>query len=211
MRRKCSLDGLEKAILVISALLIPITVGIGIFKVNTEEKENYVSVWKETSSSQQSDEVSLKQKEFTFQQNASLDLDSSAYFDGSVEDLKQIELNLDDVDMAKPGTYKATAIYKKKPYNFTIKVEKSDSPTITAEKSSFKYIVGPYSTMDEVKDIANVTATDKDGKDITKDIVGWTDKLPAEYGEKNYTLSVTDTYGNVGYLNIVVNFEKVRN
>ena len=65
--------------------------------------------------------------------------------------------------------------------------------------------------MDEVKEIANVTAVDKDGNDITKDIVGWPEKLPAEYGETIYKLNVTDTYGNVGYLNIEIDFEKVRN
>ena len=31
--------------------------------------------------------------------------------------------------------------------------------------------------MDEVKEIANVTAVDKDGNDITKDIVGWPEKF----------------------------------
>ena len=64
--------------------------------------------------------------------------------------------------------------------------------------------------MDEVKEIANVTAVDKDGNDITKDIEAGL-KLPAEYGETIYKLNVTDTYGNVGYLNIEIDFEKVRN
>ena len=65
MKGKSSLDGLEKAILGISALLIPIVTGVGVFKANTQKKENYVSVWKETDTSQKSDEISLKKKEFT--------------------------------------------------------------------------------------------------------------------------------------------------
>ena len=53
------------------------------------------------------------------------------------KDLKQIELSLDDVDMTKPGTYKASATYKKKSYDFTINIEKSDNPTISAENGFF--------------------------------------------------------------------------
>ena len=42
----------REAILGISALLIPIIAGVGVFKANTQKKENYVSVWKETDTSQ---------------------------------------------------------------------------------------------------------------------------------------------------------------
>ena len=65
--------------------------------------------------------------------------------------------------------------------------------------------------MDEVKEIANVSATDANGNDITEDIVGWTDTLPVEEGKKDYRLSVTDSSGNTGYLIVTVDFQRVRN
>ena len=92
-----------------------------------------------------------------------------------------------------------------------MKVEESENPTLKADKTSFKYLVGAYSTMDEVKEIANVSATDANGNDITEDIVGWTDTLPVEEGKKDYRLSVTDSSGNTGYLIVTVDFQRVRN
>ena len=48
-------------------------------------------------------------------------------------------------------------------------------------------------------------------KNITEDIVGWTDTLPVEEGKKDYRLSVTDSSGNTGYLIVTIDFQRVRN
>ena len=47
MKKSNSLDKVEKTVLVIAVLLIPITIGLGVFKNSTQEKKPYVSVRKE--------------------------------------------------------------------------------------------------------------------------------------------------------------------
>jgi len=157
------------------------------------------------------DGVALISKEYTIKRNGNLSLDAEEYFEGSSEDLKKMELDFEKVDLSKVGSYPVTAELGNKAFHFTVKVEESENPTIKADKTSFKYLVGAYSTMDEVKEIANVSATDANGNDITEDIVGWTDTLPVEEGKKDYRLSVTDSSGNTGYLIVTIDFQRVRN
>ena len=213
MKKSNSLDKVEKTVLVIAVLLIPITIGLGVFKNSTQEKKPYVSVRKEETkaSKEIKDGVALISKEYTIKRNGNLSLDAEEYFEGSSEDLKKMELDFEKVDLSKVGSYPVTAELGNKAFHFTVKVEESENPTIKADKTSFKYLVGAYSTMDEVKEIANVSATDANGNDITEDIVGWTDTLPVEEGKKDYRLSVTDSSGNTGYLIVTIDFQRVRN
>lgn len=212
MKKANSLDKIEKTVLAIAVLLIPITIGLGIFKNSTQEKKPYVSMRKEqTTVSKEVDDVTLISKEFSVKRNGNISKDPEDYFEGNREDLQKIEMDFDKVDMSKAGSYPVKATLGNKNFHFTLNVEESENPLLKADKTSFKYIVGAYSTMDEVKEIANVKATDANGNDITKDIIGWSDTLPVEEGKKDYRLSVTDSNGNIGYLIVTVDFEKVRN
>lgn len=211
MKIKNPLDKIEKAILIIGIILLLILTGLGIFYSSNKKVEPYVSNYSEDKVADETDEVVLKQETFTIQRNGPLDNDPAEFFDGSVENLEQIELDLDDVNISEEGSYKATATFKDTDYEFTIVVEESENPILTAENTSFKYLVGTYSTIEEVIEIAGVTATDIDGNDITEDIVGWPEALPTTYEETTYKLNVTDMYGNVGYINITVDFQRVIN
>lgn len=212
MKKSNSLDKIEKTVLAIAVLLIPITIGLGVFKNSTQEKKPYVSMRKEqTTVSKEVDDVTLISKEFNAKRNGNISKDPEDYFEGNREDLQKIEMDFDKVDMSKAGSYPVKATLDNKNFHFTLNVEESENPLLKADKTSFKYIVGAYSTMDEVKEIANVKATDANGNDITKDIIGWSDTLPVEEGKKDYRLSVTDSNGNIGYLIVAVDFEKVRN
>lgn len=211
MKIKNPLDKIEKAILIIGIILLLILTGLGIFYSSNKKVEPYVSNYSEDKVADETDEVVLKQESFTIQRNGPLDTDPAEFFDGSVENLEQIELDLDDVNISEEGSYKATAKFKDTDYEFTIVVEESQNPILTAENTSFKYLVGTYSTIEEVIEIAGVTATDIDGNDITEDIVGWPESLPTTYEETTYKLNVTDMYGNVGYINITVDYQRVVN
>lgn len=211
MKIKNPLDKIEKAILIIGILLLLILIGLGIFYSSNKKVEPYVSNYSEDKVADETDEVVLKQESFTIQRNGPLDNDSAEFFDGSVENLEQIELDLDDVNISEEGSYKATAKFKDTDYEFTIVVEESQNPKLTAENTSFKYLVGTYSTIEEVIEIAGVTATDIDGNDITEDIIGWPEILPTTYEETTYKLNVTDMYGNVGYINVTVDYQRVVN
>lgn len=209
MKIKNPLDKIEKAILIIGIILLLILLGLGIFYSSNKKIERYVSNYSEDKVADETDEVVLKQESFTIQRNGPLDNDPAEFFDGSVENLEQIELDLDDVNISEEDSYKATATFKDTDYEFTIVVEESENPILTAENTSFKYLVGTYSTIEEVIEIAGVTATDIDGNDITEDIVGWPETLPTAYEETTYKLNVTDIYGNVGYVNITVDYQRV--
>lgn len=209
-KKKNALDKIEKLILVCSLLVLLILIGAGVFYSKNRKPVPYKSDYSQAAVAENNDDVVLKSKSFSFPRNASLDTDdASQFFDGSVENLNKVELNLNKVDMSAAGSYKASAKYKDKKFSFTVKVEESQNPLLKAENPSFKYIVGPYSTIDEVIALAGVTATDKDGNDITDDIVGWPDSLPASFEKTTYRLNVTDKFGNVGYINITVDFQKV--
>ena len=55
--------------------------------------------------------------------------------------------------MTKPGTYKASATYKRNLMISLLILKKVIIRQLVLKKDSFKYIIGPYSTMDEVKEI----------------------------------------------------------
>ncbi len=209
-KKKNALDKIEKLILVCSLLALLILTGAGVFYSQNKKTVPYKSDYRQNAVADEENDVVLKSKSFSFPRNASLDAeDASQFFDGSVENLKKVELNLNKVDMSAVGSYKASAKYKDKKFNFTVKVEESQNPLLKAENPSFKYIVGPYSSIDEVIALAGVTATDKDGNDITDDIVGWPDSLPVTLEKTTYKLNVTDKFGNVAYINIVVDYQRV--
>ena len=62
MKGKSSLDGLEKAILGISALLIPIVTGVGVFKAILRKKKIMYPYGKKQILHKKSDEISFKRK-----------------------------------------------------------------------------------------------------------------------------------------------------
>lgn len=209
MKKKNSLDKIEKLAIGAGYLLIVGLLGFGVYKNQTEEKVEYKSVHKdEKTAESDNSEVKLLAETFTLKQNGDLSKDASDYFEASDEELQDIEIDFDNVQMDTAGTYSVKATYKKEKYNFDIIVVESDNPTITAENESFHYFIGEYSSMDEVIEIAGVTAVDKDGNDITEDIMGWEESFPVETGEKEYRLSVLDNYGNTGYLTITVDFQR---
>lgn len=209
MKKKNSLDKIEKVVIGAGCLLIAGLLGLGIYKNQTEEKVEYKSVRKEEKTAESDNsEVKLLAESFTLKQNGDLSKDASDYFEASSEELQDIKINFDEVQMDTAGTYPVEATYKKEIFNFDIIVEESDNPIITAENESFRYFIGEYSSMDEVIEIAGVTAVDKDGNDITQDIMGWEESFPVETGEKEYRLSVLDNYGNTGYLTITVDFQR---
>ena len=82
--------------MVIAVLLIPITIGLGVFKNSTQEKKPYVSVRKEETkvSKEIKDGVALISKEYTIKRNGNLSLDAEEYFEGSSEDLKKDGIRL---------------------------------------------------------------------------------------------------------------------
>lgn len=210
MKKKNSLDKIEKISIGIGCLLVVFLVGLGMFKQQTMERFDYKSVSKEENPSETNlDDIKLLSDTFTVKQNGNLSKDPADYFDINIEKQQEIEMDFSEVDMNQVGIYLVKANYKDKNYDFKVKVEESDNPLITAENESFRYFVGQYSSIEEVKELAGVTAIDKDGNDITEDIVGWEDNLPTEMGEREYKLSVVDNYGNTGYLYIIVDFQKV--
>lgn len=209
MKIKYSLDKFEKVILILAISAVLILIVFGFFYSANKKTEPYVSNYSEDNVIVETDEVTLKQDTFTMQRNGSLDNDPADYFNGSAENLRQIQLNLSEVNTLQVGSYHASATLNDTVYEFTINVEESQNPYLSAENQNFRFFIGNYSTIEEVIDIAGVTATDIDGNDISEDIVGWPDTLPDTYGETTYRLSVTDMYGNVGYIYIVVNYQEV--
>ena len=123
------------------------------------------------------------------------------------EQAEQIYIEFDKVDPTKVGTYNLSGKYKDKKFNFSIVVDESDNPMIQAEKTSFKYIIGQYSDVEEVKQIIGATAVDSNGNDLTNDIIGFPTQFPAEKGHHTYYLNVSDIRGNTGFLEIDINFE----
>ena len=209
MKIKYSLDKFEKVILILAISALLILIVFGFFYSATKKVEPYVSNYSEDNIVVETDEVTLKQDTFTIQRNGPLGNDPADYFNGSMENLGKIELNLSEVNTLQVGSYRATATFNDTVYEFTIVVEESENPYLSAVNQSFRFFIGTYSTIQEVIEIAGVTATDIDGNDITEDIVGWPDSLPDTYGETTYRLNVTDMYGNVGYIYIVVNYQEV--
>ena len=200
------LTGIEKIVLLLSIVLIIIVCGVGYIK-SLDKKEPYKSQIIDYKPNNK--KLSLKHKEFTLKQNGRLDQDASTYFTGTSEQLKKVNLNFDDVDMHTVGTYEVSATDGKKTYTFTIKVEESNNPTITAQRESFDYIIGPYSTIEEVQSIISATAKDINGNNLSVDIEGYPTTFPNEMGKHSYQLQVSDTQQNTGYLEIVINFRSL--
>lgn len=214
MGRTKKLDKIEKLVLLCGVLLILLIGGIGVLKGFTSKPEGYVSneTADETTAREEEDEekgVSLKKDRFTMKVNGALDQDASGYFEGSVAELKKVEMDFSGVNTNAVGTYTVKAAYKDRDFDFSLEVEQSENPIMGAYQTSFKYLIGAYSSMDEVRSLAGVTALDKDGRDISADVIGWPKELPSENGKKTYRLQATDVYGNTGYIDITVDFQLV--
>ncbi len=201
---KTKLTKIEKIVLVVCVCLVPLTMGIGYMK-QSKPKEKYVSIIKENKIAK-GNEVALKNKEFHMKRNGKLDTSIENYFYCSVKQAEQIYIEFDKVDPTKVGTYKLSGKYKDKKFKFSIVVDESDNPMIQAEKSSFKYIIGQYSNVEEIKQIIGATAIDKNGNDLTNDIIGFPAQFPSEKGEHTYYLNVSDNQGNTGFLQIDIDF-----
>lgn len=202
---KTKLTKIEKVALVVCVCFVPLTMGIGYMK-QSKPKEEYVSNIEENEIVK-GNEVSLKNKEFHMKKNGKLDRSIENYFYCSAKQAEQIYIEFDKVDPTKVGTYNLSGKYKDKKFNFSIVVDESDNPMIQAEKTSFKYIIGQYSDVEEVKQIIGATAVDSNGNDLTNDIIGFPTQFPAEKGHHTYYLNVSDIRGNTGFLEIDINFE----
>lgn len=206
---KSSWSNFEKLVTVIAILFIPVIGTLGFMK-QSKPKDTYISQVN-IKDITKTEGVSLKKKEFSLKTYGALDRDASYYFNGSAADIKKIDLDLHDVDTTKVGIYTAKASFDKQKFSFKIKVSEGKNPQIKAEKTSFKYFIGQYSTIDELKEIIHAKAQDTDGNDLTKEIMGWPQVFPREMGEQIYRLNVSDIYGNSGFLDIIIDFERVKN
>lgn len=202
---KTKLTKIEKLVLVASLCLVAMMMGAGYIK-QTKPKEKYVSTL-EQNKTIVGNEVSLKNKEFHMKKNGKLDTSIENYFYCSSKQAEQINIEFDKIDPTKVGTYKLSGKYKDKKFKFSIVVDESDNPMIQAEKTSFKYIIGQYSNVEEIKQIIGATAIDKNGNDLTNDIIGFPTQFPSEKGEHTYYLNVSDIQGNTGFLQIDIDFK----
>ena len=219
MKNGNGFDRFEKTIILIGVLVALLLACLGVLKSTFTKEDPYVSQATQSQSDtnktekapekEEATEVSLKQETFEVKRNGNLGTDASDYFDGSASELKKVELDLSAVDLSAEGTYEAKASYDDKEYSFQIKIIESYNPYVTAYNTSFKYMVGAYSSIDEVISMAGVQAVDIDGDDISDSITGWPTELPSENGTYSYHLSVTDDYGNTGYIVITITFQKV--
>lgn len=149
-----------------------VLLGFGYFYFSKRKIEIYDSHYSGNTIEDISNEVRLKQNTFIIQKNGLVSNDPAEFFNGSVKNLKQIKFNFNNVNVLKEGKYKAKAKFKDKEYKFIIVIEDSQNPTLIVENTNFKYLIGPYSTIEEVIEIAGVTAIDIESNDITEDIVG---------------------------------------
>lgn len=221
MKVKRIFDSVEISVILVGILMITAIVVFGFLKQGVNSKEPYVSNVKDDTTEMieadtQSSDVSystltLKQNSFTVKQNALLSDEVSTYFNGSETLLKKVSLDLSQVDMETVGIYVVSAKTDTQTYEFNIVVEESNNPSFTYDRNSFKYLVGAYSSMEEVIEMANVVAYDSLGNDISETIEGWPSTIPSTFGEQRYILTAKDSSGNVGYFVITVDFQKVVN
>lgn len=217
MKKGNELDHIEKLIILIGVIITLLFACIGVFHSVSTEKEPYVSQLAEkienTQDQKTADEeekdFALKSETFEVKRNGNLGIEASDYFDGSAAELEKVKLDLSNVDLTSIGTYEAKGTYDKKEYSFEIEVTESENPYVTASNTSLKYMIGQYSSMEEVASIAGVEAIDMDGNDISDTIAGWPQELPNENGTYLYRISATDGNGNTGYIVITVTFQKV--
>lgn len=206
-------DSIEMSVIVVGVVIIIGIVVVSMLKEGIEQKETYVSnIQEETAvSSEEVDTLSLKQEVFTVEQNGLLSEEISTYFNGNESLYESVTLDLSQVDMEAVGTYEASGTTEDETFTFEIEVEESENPSFTYAYQEFKYLVGAYSSIEEVKEIANVHAYDKEGNDITESIEGWPEELPTTYEETTYTLTAEDSEGNIGYVRITVEYQEVIN
>ena len=217
MKKGNALDRVEKIMICIGIVIVLLLACFGSFYAAYNKKEPYVSQVAETieknedqkTADEEEKGFALKSETFEVKRNGNLGIEASDYFDGSTAELEKVKLDLSNVDLTAVGTYRATGTYDKKEYSFAINVTESENPYVTASNTSLKYMIGQYSSMDEVASIAGVKAIDMDGNDISDTIAGWPQKLPSENGTYLYRISATDSKGNTGYIVISITFQKV--
>lgn len=217
MKNGNELDRIEKIIILVGVIFAFLLACTGILHSTFIEKEPYVSQLTETTENnedkktkdEEAKEFALKSERFEVKRNGNLGIEASDYFNGSSAELEKVKLDLSNVNLTTVGTYEAKGTYDKKDYPFEIKVTESENPYVTAYNTTLKYMIGEYSSIEEVASIAGVEAIDMDGNDISDTIAGWPQELPGENGTNLYRISATDGNGNTGYIVITVTFQKV--
>lgn len=204
MKKLFTFNKEEKVVLITGIIIIVLIIVGGVLKSKFIKEEPYVP--KDLSSSEVADEFSLKQETFTIQAGEKISKSASKYVTANSDDLKKVKMDLSKVDTTTPGTYKATAKLDKETLSFTVEVVESVNPVFKVAHENFQFIIEASSTMEEVKTYAGVTATDAKGNDITANITGWKETLPAEASTVVYDLSVADADGKKSEQKITVQY-----
>ena len=176
----------EKAVLAIGILMIAVVLTAGLLKQKFVKAEAYVPLKEEQ---QSVNAIAAKKETFIIEQNAKLSQKAET------DVLKKVKLDLSAVDVTTPGTYQAVASLQKERVSFAIKVVENAKPVIQAAHADFQFVIESNSTMQEVRDYADVTAADASGNDLSALITGWDEELPVEAKTVTYQLSVEDAQG----------------
>lgn len=151
--------------------------------------------------------ITLKKASFQVEVNGTLDEKVASYVEADKEVLKDIELNFDQVDVTKLGSYTATLSYQDETIDIPIIVKDTKAPVITVSNSQVEFTLEPTSTIEELVTFVNATAEDNyDGVIASDQIKGWPTELSTISQTKTYTLQVKDSSGNVGKKDITVQY-----
>lgn len=207
MKKYFSLNNVEKIVLFAGVILIVVAAVLGIVKSQFSKEQPYESPSAETGKNEKettSDKLQLKKDRFVHIIGETLDEKPATYLSNTAKDLKDVKMDFSNVDPATAGTYTATATKGSDVKEFTIVVAQSKEPIFAADHVEVYFYLEANSTMQEVKDYANVTAKDVYGNDISANITGWGSELPAEAQTIVYPLTVKDAEGNTASLDISV-------
>lgn len=182
----------EKAVLAIGVLVIVIVLAAGLLKQKFVKAETYVPLAEDI---QTVNAIAAKKDIFAIELNGKLSQEAETYVNADSDVLKNVKLDLSAVDVTTPGTYQASATLQKETVTFKIKVVENAKPVIQAAHADFQFVIEADSTMQEVREYANVTAADASGNDLSAAITGWDEELPAEAKTVTYELSVKDAQG----------------
>lgn len=182
----------EKAVLAIGVLVIVIVLAAGLLKQKFVKAEIYVPLAEDI---QTVNAIAAKKDIFAIELNGKLSQKAETYVNADSDVLKNVKLDLSAVDVTTPGTYQASATLQKETVTFKIKVVENAKPVIQAAHADFQFVIEADSTMQEVREYANVTAADASGNDLSAAITGWDEELPAEAKTVTYELSVKDAQG----------------
>lgn len=182
----------EKAVLAIGVLVIVIVLAAGLLKQKFVKAETYVPLAEDI---QTVNAIAAKKDTFVIELNGKPSQKAETYVNADSDVLKNVKLDLSAVDVTTPGTYQASATLQKETVTFKIKVVENAKPVIQAAHADFQFVIEADSTMQEVREYANVTAADASGNDLSAAITGWDEELPTEAKTVTYELSVKDAQG----------------